>query len=428
MAKGTRTRTTRISNADDIATGGMAEVAIKTMLMAIDLGWEATELRGQVQLTREHEGAHQVIMLPTNQRSIKQAVSKSWMRKVIRYADPMKYAFVMGAIDDWTSDDPTHKARGEKSLDTLVSSKAMVEPEILREFVKVDPGLQGERDQQEAALLAEVQELTEIAEEAVRKATTPAAAGPEPGADEPKVSKIKPWVARHAMRPDGGEMYESRAVLERRWTDGTTDYICAFDGCDFVNVEARSVASHYGGKHGKDKPATQRREDMFVDPGISWTPSERQRGRISRLTKELMEASEHIPEDVHGEDAARALAEYIVKHRDEERDRLSQDETTPLSAEQVVERIRRMVDGGVYADLLARIDQVETATAARVEEVRTQLSSKERGFTNSIRAMESRLAEKDEEIAKARAAEAEALAREREAQERWTALQALING
>lgn len=408
MAKQSRTR----KRNDEIRpTGGMAEISIRALLLAMDLGWDATELRsGQIQLSREHEGSHVTIMIPTVQRSIKKAVGDTWIRKIVRYADPLKLAFMAAAIDQTHSDDPVIKAQGRKNLMTLRSEQVWEDPSVLGTWLQREPDRptsNGNHPEPEPEPpTAEQPAVEEPADE-------------EP-ADEPIITKVRPWTARYAMRREGGEVYPSKAVLERKWSDGSTDYACAYEGCEFHAPEARTVSAHYGGKHGKERPATQ--TDTYVDPSVSWVPSERQKGRIARLTKELEAAAQALG----GAMTAESCAEWIVKRRDEAREGLT-DETTPLTPEQIIERVRKLVDGGAYADLLARIDAVEAEATARVAETREQLSSKERGMTNAIRAMENRLAEKEQELEEATKLATEAKAAEVEAQARWRALKDLIN-
>lgn len=63
-----------------------------------------------------------------------------------------------------------------------------------------------------------------------------------------------PWSAHRNPSSRGGTKYPSRAVVERHWSDGTVDYACAYEGCDYASEVARSVASHYGAAH-RDAPA-----------------------------------------------------------------------------------------------------------------------------------------------------------------------------
>jgi|GEM_PF-4746888 len=407
MSKQARTR----KRGDEISPGGgMAVISVRALLLAMDLGWEATELRsGQVQLSREHENSHVTILIPTSQRSIKQAVGETWIRKIIRYADPMKLAFMTAAIDQTRSDDPVVRAQGHANLATMRSEQVWDDPSVLGSWLRREPEHPSEPEPDTEPENTEPDDEAEAEE-------------PEPVSTEPIIVKVRPWTARYAMRKEGGEVYPSRAVLERKWSDGTMDYGCAYEGCDFQATEARTVAAHYGGKHGKETPASRDPAESYVDPSISWVPTERQKGRIARLTKELEAAAVALGNEM----TAEMCAEWIVKRRDEAREGLT-DESTPLTPEQVIERVRRLVDGGAYADLLARIDTVEAECTARVAQAREDLASKERGAANAIRVLETRLVESEQKVDEATKLAAEAKEAEAEAQARWRALRDLIN-
>jgi len=414
MAKTTKARVSRLSP-DEIRPGsGMSEVAVRALLVGLDLGWDATEMRnGQIRLSREYEGRLVQIMLPTNQRSIKESVSRSWMRKVFRYADPMKMAFLTGITEGLASDDQNVVEQAYRQMDTLRIAEIFHDRGALGKYMSREIDLAPDEPEPEPEPVM------------VEPEPEPEVQVVEQPAEGPQVTKIRPWIARHTMRREGGEVYESRAVLERKWNDGTVDYICS--KCDYVNVEPRRVAAHYGGKHGKEDPASVTDvTERYVDPERSWTPTQRQAGRIHRLAKELNEAAELL--EAEGKNVtAEALAEWIVKHRDAARDGLS-DETTPLTAEQTIERIRRMVDGGAYADLMARIESVEATCDAKVAEAREQLAQHDRGALNAVKVLEERLRESEEatRAASEQVAAAEAVAQE--ANERWTALRDIVNG
>src|SRR6478736_2170532 len=41
------------------------------------------------------------------------------------------------------------------------------------------------------------------------------------------------------------DLYPSQATLERTWSDGSVDYACAWEGCDYTADKPRSTSSHY---------------------------------------------------------------------------------------------------------------------------------------------------------------------------------------
>jgi hypothetical protein len=62
----------------------------------------------------------------------------------------------------------------------------------------------------------------------------------------PTITSTKPWLAHKAASATGGKFYESQAVTERTWSDGTVDYACSLDGCDYTSDKPHSVRAHYG--------------------------------------------------------------------------------------------------------------------------------------------------------------------------------------
>jgi acetyl-CoA carboxylase beta subunit len=118
-------------------------------------------------------------------------------------------------------------------------------------------------------------------------------------------------------------------------------------------------------------------------------------------------------------------AEWIVKHRDDTRERMV-EESTELTADQVIERVRRLVDGGAYADLMARIEAVETEGAARAAQADLERQHERSGARNAISTLEARLEEQRAACAEADARVAEAERKAREMTERWKALRDLV--
>ena len=403
MAK-TRKQTVHRPDPDDISTSGMATVTVQCLLLGIDLGWTATEMRnGVIRLTRDHEGRAVAINLPTNQRSIKESVGQSWIRKVIRYADPLKRAMLQAAVEDYDSPIAGDKERARIIMSGLRSHEVLLDHSALGRIIQTEetPPLE---------VVAEPEPEPEVQQEQEQPAT------------EAEIVKVKPWIARHSMRREGGEVYESKAVLERKWSDGSTDYACP--RCEFTNVEPRKVAAHYGGKHGQEHPTGKEAQAQgYIDPAVRWTPTERQRGRIHRLASEMKQALEALGPEM----TVDQCAEWIVKHRDDQREHMV-DESTPLTPEQAIERIRRLVDGGAYADLMARIEAVETEAAAVKAQADVDRQHERLGAQNAIRALEQRLTEQQEACQDANERVAAAEQDAREAHERWTALRDIVNG
>lgn len=436
----TQRNSRRVTRDESINTSGMASEAIEILMLALDLGWEAqVQKNGSMMLFIEHEGGTITQNLPTNSRNLQANKAKAWTRKILRYADPVKLALVTEAYTNWDSPDAATKASAEHILQGLRSNQIRRDPKQLAKIIGMEGGgtvedwVEAEAERVEAAVNQVADEVSDMIDKALAEPepptpTDPVLAEPTPGDGEPTVVKVKPWIAKHQMRQEGGEVYPSRAVLERRWSDGSMDYLCAFEGCGYTSPDKpQSVAAHYGGKHGKERPATQNLAEAWIDPETRWTPTERQQGRIHRLEKEIIKAAQEIG---WGDVTPRLLAEHIVKQRDAEREGLL-DESTPLTDGQRIERALRILDGGKYADLIARVEQVEAECQARVAEAREQLGSKERGATNAIRTLEARLAEAQQAMTVTQQQSADELAEARrlaqEATDKWQTLVELVN-
>jgi hypothetical protein len=169
-------------------------------------------------------------------------------------------------------------------------------------------------------------------------------------APQPRESR---WLAHKASNKRGGTMYESEAVIQRDWPSGETDYRCAYEGCGYNSVRPRSVSNHYGARHtqrGETEPGSQK----DVVPVTDYTEPLSTRPYVP--SKRLIDAlaayiSEHI------DDGTLSHAEYaeVMLTWAHERPDLPDVEATqrePLTAEQIVERVRMLV-GAPLAAVLA---------------------------------------------------------------------------
>lgn len=187
----------------------------------------------------------------------------------------------------------------------------------------------------------------------------------------------RPWMATRA----GRFKYPSKAVMEQVLVaaDGSEEVVgyacstCGWGG-DGPDVSPHSVASHYRRAHrlGKGRqpqePTTGVRED--------YDPSE----RLIRALQEYLDAN--IPPHLMTGDVMREVAIYALRWAKTRPDLPEPEPHGPLTDEQIVERIRRLVGGGVSAEehealvehvqeiedhLLAAEGEVESLTAQLVE-------------------------------------------------------------
>lgn len=171
-----------------------------------------------------------------------------------------------------------------------------------------------------------------------------------------------PWLAHRAANKQGGTMYESEAVIQRDWPEGITDYACAYEGCGYNSVRPRSVASHYGQKH-TAAGETEAAGASKVVPVTDYTEPLTSRDYVpsDRLVKAL---AAYLTENEVGAYGMESLARAALVWAHERPD-LPDAEASPrepLSAEQIVERVRMLVGAPL---------------AAVLEEVRIELGSSE---------------------------------------------------
>ena len=159
-------------------------------------------------------------------------------------------------------------------------------------------------------------------------------------------------------------LYPSKAVMERTWSNDTTDFACQWPGCDFTDESPHTVAKHNGAhKRGKGKQA-QAEVDGF-DPAHVSNP--RKLTRIRALTREIYGAfaaaftANGLALDPEW------LAAWIIDHRIEA---LPGD--TPVSEElsedQILDKIAALVDRGRGKVLREQIDNLQHQVEGYMEE------------------------------------------------------------
>lgn len=201
-----------------------------------------------------------------------------------------------------------------------------------------------------------------------------------------KLVSIGPMIARRSQ----GRGYPSETTNERRWSDGTVDFSCQFDGCDYASDERRSVGAHWRthaitdglGPRKQPKPTVQI-EDYEVAHREGYTP---RRERVGALA-EVLDALDL------DKMSAEELAEFVLHWQHEQSStgtRLAA-EREELTSDDVLNRIRALLDNGTY------LRQRDEIAALR------------------------------DEMGRRRDSEAEALTRAQNAEDKWTALRELMD-
>lgn len=197
----------------------------------------------------------------------------------------------------------------------------------------------------------------------------------------------RPWMARKgSSRHGGGRKYESKAVIEREWSDGSVDYVCAYEGCNWNSDDPVSVARHYGGTHGAERPVGDTR------PPTVFVPDYTETGRRNyRPSRRLVDAVLGVIANADGRlypqwvEDPESLAEAILTwmHERPDLEEVARGPREPMSDEEILERIRALLGqpfaaqvetlSAQVADLSARLGRAE-ARATRLYEERKALA------------------------------------------------------
>lgn len=162
----------------------------------------------------------------------------------------------------------------------------------------------------------------------------------------------RPWLARQGTsRKDAtADLYESQAVVEVTWSDGTVTYSCSMEGCAYTSDNPRSVSSHFRahvrkGEHtpvgNLARPAVAK--DVPIDPA---TIGDGYKGKGSTYspTERLVKALAHALEQAGTADLT-ALAYAALMWSHDRPDLPDPEAREPLTDAQVIQRIRSLVGG-----------------------------------------------------------------------------------
>jgi len=160
-----------------------------------------------------------------------------------------------------------------------------------------------------------------------------------------------------------GRGYESRVAIERRWSDGTTDYKCV--DCEYTTPNRLSVRGHRTrADHRKVDPPPK---DFKTEVPNAARYAPRQ-ARIDALAAVLAEMPDAEPDAI-------AKAALMWVHEQSKHSTALADEREPMTAEETLERIKALVDTGnerleQQRQMEELTEQVEALTT-RVEQAET---------------------------------------------------------
>jgi hypothetical protein len=212
--------------------------------------------------------------------------------------------------------------------------------------------------------------------------------GPEPRVTDvalPRVVSRRPWLARQGTsRKDAtADLYESHAVIEVTWDDGSLSYECAKDGCDYTSANPRSVSSHFRAhvRAGETEPVGSLprpsvAKDVPIDPA-SIGNGYGGKSKEYEPTERLVRALAHFLEAAGTSDVT-ALAFAALKwahERPDLEDIEGRGSREPLTDGQILSRIRLLVGGRdpeteeALRNALATVDRLQVAYAEEVGKV-----------------------------------------------------------
>jgi hypothetical protein len=201
-------------------------------------------------------------------------------------------------------------------------------------------------------------------EKARAKAEPPPPAAPK--AEPLRLLSEEPMIAHSGQ----GKGYPSETTVERKWSDGSIDYQCA--KCDFTSTLRHGVRSHWQ-VHIREDEANRVHQDLI--PKIDTEPHEPiykpRRWRVEALAQALKDLLQEGLDWDDIDSAAATLAQRALVWTHEQTGGSMSEEREPMTAEEVLVRIRSLVDNGAYATQADRIMALESERVeltARVEE------------------------------------------------------------
>lgn len=252
------------------------------------------------------------------------------------------------------------KNKGKGSLDSMVKTLIRyAHPDQVRAVVEAnehDPAMRKriERNILIRGALEDIAEMDENVQETEPEVEVPAEPAPEPPAPEkPKrfIVSERPALMHYSLTGKGGRSYPSKTAIERRWSDGQVDYACAVPTCDATSENKRSFGGQHWAMHVRNGEATpvdreEIRNSLVDDP--TYTEPSHTRVQVSPKDLILGILGEYDLATIDPEFLAEQLAKRLFPEPQEDRGPSTPQE--PLTAEQMIDRIRRMIDNGHYSD------------------------------------------------------------------------------
>lgn len=184
----------------------------------------------------------------------------------------------------------------------------------------------------------------------------------------PTITSTTPWLAKRAPRKNGGIRYPSAAVLERHWSNGVIDYVCAYPDCDWDSNRPQSVSAHYGHAHNRGKGTQPQPKPTTVDPTYT-EPTNPRYQPTARLVATLADWLTGQSWDNTDELAALFLT-WAHERPDLEHATREPEEMTP---EMILDRIRLLVGSDPLERKVTEMQQMIDTAARELDDALSEV-------------------------------------------------------
>lgn len=347
----------RITDVSDVKALGRSHGrdTVTLLTTGLSLGWAVYQSKDQtVTLVAPGDPSPKTIRFPAKSAGNRPGSNpRQIARTLMKFAEPHALAEFEASVRD--------RSLTDHQLIEHVGDQAMIQAAVAN-IREVQPIVDA---------MIETEEQIAKEELAARKAPVPKPPKPV----TPHIITERPAMMHYSLNASGtgGKSYPSKTTIERRWSDGTTDYRCAVPDCGATSDNRLSFRAAHWAMHvrkGEADPIDPKemRETAVDDPTYTepaWTRTPAESDRVAELAAFIAKLDQDDPT---------ILAAAILDHLFPDRESGPREPAAPLTPEQIIERIRRMVDGGHYADQEAIIqkqaedlDEARALLATRVE-------------------------------------------------------------
>lgn len=161
--------------------------------------------------------------------------------------------------------------------------------------------------------------------------------------------------------------YTSESTIERKWSDGSVDYLCSFPKCGFHTPHRLGVRSHWTKHRGKGltaRPATFAAE---VPDAVVYGPRQSRIDALAAFLKEQYEAGVDPGNPNFFEVLAKVSLTWVHEQSKNKTEHAAERE--PMSDTDMLNRIRTLLDQGQYLALQQQVSSNEETIASLTSRV-----------------------------------------------------------